>query len=310
MSNDPYVDYSQLLSHLLTEEGDLNDGVVSFLYHLFPGDLFVRAMSLLDSRDMFIYLFDDSRNACKHSESTETEPDRDFVASSSPSRGSENKLVKKSLEQDQKNHIPETTKTRAQQATGERKLDTDRDLNGVANTGISRETSQKKCNVSSGIQGKNMVDALYDDDPAQRIVNRLVIKQNNDQTPPVCVDLNRWFCSCEEFNTQFLQNIIKPTNTDPPDQTTLYSRAVQDLNTDHVPQRSDRFAQLPHNPADHVQHYFRHEMAMCPHLLAFAILLQTSARVLSYFTDTNMTVYLITVHNLDEWLNLHLNVVD
>ncbi|SCU81487.1 LAFA_0C05270g1_1 [Lachancea sp. 'fantastica'] len=305
MSNDPFVDYSQLLSHLLTDEGDLNDGVVSFLYHLFPGDLFVRAMSLLDSRDMFIYLFDKAQGTCKHSESTETEPDRD--PSLSTSHNSEDRVVKKGLEQNQRDFTPETTEPLYLQTAVDRKLDANSVQNETTN---SRESTAppSTSNVSSGIEEKNMVEALYD--PAHKIMNRLVVKQNNEQTSPICVDLERWFCSCEEFNAQFLQNVVNCTSAGPTDQSTLYSRAVQDLDTKHSPPRSDRFAQLPHNPTDQVQRYFRHEMAMCPHLLAFGILLQTSTRILAYFTHTNMTVYLITVQNLDEWLNLHLNVVD
>ncbi|AEY98960.1 FAGR140Cp [Eremothecium gossypii FDAG1] len=49
--------YSKLLRNLVTEDNVLNEVVVSFLYQLFPRDLFVRAFSLLESADMFIYVW-------------------------------------------------------------------------------------------------------------------------------------------------------------------------------------------------------------------------------------------------------------
>ncbi|SCU99755.1 LANO_0F03488g1_1 [Lachancea nothofagi CBS 11611] len=256
MPDDHYVDYSQLLSQLLNDQFELNDTVISFLYHLFPGELFVKAMSLLDSNDMFIYVFDKAHAQCEHSESTETEPD-----------GS------------------------GKEAREPQDAEADADANNFTNSFSSSHTDNT-----------DLVSLLYK--APETVLYRLVVKPETAQGPPICVDLDHWFCSCEEYGSQFQQNFIRDTseNREP----SIYSRAVTELNAS-ASSNSDRFAQLPlqHN----VQRYFRHELVLCPHLLAFAILLQTSSQVLTYFTQKNATVYLITVQHLDEWLKLHLNMI-
>ncbi|SCU83714.1 LAME_0C06260g1_1 [Lachancea meyersii CBS 8951] len=314
MSNDPFVDYSQLLAHLLTEQGELNDGVVSFLYHLFPGELFVRAMSLLDSRDMFIYMFERPHTSCRHSESTVTEPDQTtemITVHSKRGQAPKKRPNESSEDLNSKVMISHSQTTTAQAREAEEELYRDKKDNSITPKTTNLLCDQSNAAISAQQEPatsrkRDPIKALYD--IPQTVVSRLVVKQDTPQSLPICVDLDRWFCSCDEYNAQFLENILQNADPDAQEHIPLYSRAIQELNPTTTPLRSDRFARLP-TLNNKFQRYFRHELAMCPHLLAFAILLQTSPRTLAYFTQINASVYLITVQNLDEWLNLHLNVV-
>lgn len=68
----------------------MDDTIASFLYYLFPRELFVRALSLIESCDMFIYLLDTDR--CEknrgHTSSVSTEADSPSKSSSEGNSGS------------------------------------------------------------------------------------------------------------------------------------------------------------------------------------------------------------------------------
>ncbi|SCU78246.1 LADA_0A04654g1_1 [Lachancea dasiensis] len=264
MSEEHHIDYSQLLSQLLDEKGELNDTITSFLYHLFPEELFVRAMSLLDSNDMFIYVYDKLQTESKHIKSISTEPDE-----------------------------PEAREA----------------LSGTSNE-MLKTSEAAESRPDAGANSKDIAHLLYEGREAP--LNRLIVKPETPESPPICVDLDHWFCSCEEYNCQFRSNLLnvpeQPAGPVDLEESSLYSRAIVEHELKSQAPHSDRFAQVKSLHLQ-FQRYFRHELAMCPHLLAFAILLQTSSAILMYFTHTNATVYLITVQNLDEWLKLHLNVI-
>lgn len=59
MSKD-VIEYSKLFAKLVNTNDDtkLDDTIASFLYYMFPRELFIRAISLLESSDMFIYILD------------------------------------------------------------------------------------------------------------------------------------------------------------------------------------------------------------------------------------------------------------
>lgn len=62
----------------------MDDTMASFLYYLFPRELFIRALSLLESNDMFIYTFQpDSSLPLKESSTTKTFDDKDAVTKTS-----------------------------------------------------------------------------------------------------------------------------------------------------------------------------------------------------------------------------------
>ena len=157
MSDEHYIDYSQLLSQLLGENDELNETVVSFLYHLFPRELFIRAMSLIDSNNMFIYVFEKANSISKLTESASTEADDGSCRSET------------SVEQ----APPPKTNDQQHAADG---------------------------------QSRSLVQTLYE--RPHTVLNRLIAKQEDPEAPPVCVDLEHWFCSCEEYNTTFKEQLL------------------------------------------------------------------------------------------------------
>ncbi|CUS21237.1 LAQU0S02e09164g1_1 [Lachancea quebecensis] len=248
MVDEHYIDYSQLLSQLLDKDGELNETTVSFLYHLFPSDFFVRAMSLIDSNNMFIYVFERDETSAALTTSICTEPD-DVETATETSRGSPSPAAVSEQEQ------------------------------------------------GNAVRSSSLINTLYE--KPQSVLHRLIVKQEDPRSPPVCVDLHHWFCSCDEYNTLFKERMLID------EEPSLYSKATTELRSGASV--TDRFASMPQKGTS--RRYFRHDVIMCPHLLAFAILLQTTPELLTYFTDKAATVYLITIQNLDEWLKLHLNVV-
>ncbi|KAL3233692.1 Suppressor of hydroxyurea sensitivity protein 2 [Nakaseomyces bracarensis] len=51
------LNYSELFGKIVSN-GELDGAITSFLYYMFPKELFIRALSLLESSDMFIYVYD------------------------------------------------------------------------------------------------------------------------------------------------------------------------------------------------------------------------------------------------------------
>lgn len=221
MSDNTHINYSELLAELINDD-KLNDIIVSFLYHLFPNELFIRAFSLLESNDMFIYVFEDTSSI-------------------------------------------DTIKS------------------------IKSSTSNEEDELCE------LVNKFYDPDSESLFIYRLIVRETNnlEEDKPIYVDLNHWFCSCEEYSQNFTDGLFSPDD--------LSCQFTKELDQ-HT---SDRFAKWLKYP----QRFWNHEKLICIHLLAFGILLQTSVKVLRYFTITKLQVFLIRIHSSDEWLKLHLNII-
>ena len=210
-----FLNYSSLLSSLVNEDGiGLNDTTVAFLHQLFPNDIFVKAFSLLETHNIFLYVW-------------------------SSSKGSNNGI---------------------------------HDVSALAET-------------------------LYDDNLRSTTLLRMIV-QSIDQEfskEPIYVDVSAWFCSCSEYS-ECLQDLTSITiaDEDPLDKYfEIYSHSTGDC-----------FSRIRENM------YMNTSKTLCQHLLAGAILLQTSAKVLKYFTAVKQTVSLICISNKDDWLKLHLNIVE
>lgn len=143
---------------------------------------------------------------------------------------------------------------------------------------------------------KEIVQSIYDDS----ILHRLIVKPSeNDQ--PIYVDLNNWLCSCQEYTDLMLEEM-----SNHPDQN-LASCFLHDID-DPQEFHDNRFAQLDAHSLSK-QRYFRHEKVNCPHLLGYSILLRSSTRILKHFIQKSQ-ILLMQVANMDEWLKLHINVVE
>ncbi|CAI4037963.1 hypothetical protein SMKI_04G3000 [Saccharomyces mikatae IFO 1815] len=223
MSKD-VIEYSKLFAKLVNPSDDtkLDDTIASFLYYMFPRELFIRAISLLESSDMFIYILD--------------------------------------------------------------------------------KVYEKEGNVAASLIDV-LVDEFYTDSSSSPLEYRLIVKDTNDGAPPILVDIVQWFCSCEEYCEHFHGALEK---TDQKEE--LHDALVNEID-DHLQFSNDRFAQLdPHSLSK--QWYFKFDKICCSHLLAFSILLRSSANVLKFFTVSSSKVFVISIDNIDEWLNLHINIVE
>lgn len=243
-----YIDYSQLFSQLIDEEDEMNETVVSFLYHLFPNELFVRGISVLESGNMFIYVLEKDGKELHSNSSSSTDNDAPSVSTAEASK-------------------PSSTS-----------------LNDIFQSSHTKE--------------KSLVEKLYTE--PHSLTYRLIVKQEELKSPPIYVDLPHWFCSCDEFNELFKREMLE--NEEP----SLYSQAVFEL-IDESEHLEDKFGLLA--PRSGHQRFFRHELVMCPHLLAFGLILETRPAMLRYFIEKRSQVFLITIQNVDEWLKLHLNIV-
>ena len=73
---DPSVNYSELFSQLIAKDDKINTSMLTFLYYMFPRDLFIRALSLLESNDMMIYILDNDDVSSIPAKRTETLADQ------------------------------------------------------------------------------------------------------------------------------------------------------------------------------------------------------------------------------------------
>lgn len=214
------IDYSELFGKLITNENVLDDTKASFLYYLFPSGMFIQALSLLESSQVFIYYYDNRVNK-------------------------------------------------------EKDIDTNMLIN---------ELYLDDNNEENGIMFKTLV-------------------QSEDNTSTILVDIDHWLCSCEEFCSQFNDVNNNKNNQE---------KNIKDIvlfETDDIERFSnDKFAQLDANSFSK-QRYFKHSEVICPHLLAYSILLRSSPHTLRYFTTHRSTVLMLPANNMDEWLRLHVNII-
>ncbi|CAI4056567.1 hypothetical protein SUVZ_02G2070 [Saccharomyces uvarum] len=223
MSKD-VIEYSKLFAKLVNPNDDtkLDDTIASFLYYMFPRELFIRAISLLESSDMFIYVLD-------------------------------------------------------------------RDRRG--------ETG--KCTSLIDL----LIDEFYKDSSDVPLEYRLIVKDNSDVGPPILVDIAHWFCSCEEYCENLHETLEES------DENEKLSEVLINEIDDHLQFSNDKFAQLDSHSLSK-QWYFKFGKVFCSHLLAFSIILKSSINVLKFFTVNSNKVFMISIDNIDEWLNLHINIVE
>lgn len=252
MRSDQAINYSKLFSQLIGRNGQMDDTIASFLYYLFPRELFVRALSLIESCDMFIYILDTNgyEKNRGHINSVSTEAD-------SPSNSS-----------------------------------------SEASLGTTDRVAVEMPSVMKKKEADPLVSMIYESGPD--LLHRLIVKSHLDGDVPIYVDLQNWFCSCEEYTGLYAEE----TATQPDDYISLLVRDIDDVQDFS----DDRFAQLDAHSLSK-QRYFRHDKVMCAHLLAYSILLRSSKNVLRYFTTVRAQVPVILVSNMDEWLKLHINLV-
>ena len=266
MNREQSMVYSQLFSQLISSDDTMEDTMASFLYYLFPRELFVRALSLLDSSDMFIYILDKAS-------------------------GVSNPMKKQLTLTDADNSIVRTTQS-AENIT----MSTN-DPSGSTVAGSLKNTSSKDNNLSL----ESIIDLLYNADSDTELLSRLIVKSNDESSPPASVDLSTWFCSCDEYSELFQETHQQLKETSLIDALITEQDDFQDFS-------DDKFAQIDAHSLSK-QRYAQHSKLMCPHLLAYSIILSSSPKTLRYFTIAKPSVLLITVNSMDEWLRLHINIV-
>ena len=267
--DDKEINYSQLFSQLITRDNELNDKMLTFIYYLFPRDLFIRALSLLESNDMMIYVLNEKAEetgAPVEAARSDTVVDAQKVSATSTD------ISEKTLDS-----TDTSDETPAPPTTNE--------VLGEAETAVLTAFLRR----------------IFDNDDYQLMYRFLVKSSSGDKEPPIYVDLNNWNCSCREYCEQFDMAIAKDNSAPIAD---LLTQDIDDLDKF----KEDRLGQLDAHSFSR-QRFFRHDKVMCPHLLAYSILLRSSFDVLKYFVFTKSSVLIIRVNSIDEWLRLHINIV-
>lgn len=244
-----FLNYSQLLSELVDGRGrTLNDTTVAFLYQLFPNDLFVKAFSLLETHNLFLYVWDSIDDVALN----------DGVQCSDA-------------------EIDETS-------------------NSVAGSRLPTEGHQCHSKRNSNDNDiSRLANMLYDLETRSKTLHRIIVQSVDEEVSkkPIYVDVTAWFCSCNEYTKCF--SGMLHNNGD---------EGYQGMFETYGNETDDNFAKV--NSHTHVNS----SKVICQHLLAAAILLQTSLKVLKYFTSVKQSVSLFSINNKDDWLKLHLNIVD
>lgn len=264
--NENRINYSELFRKLLKQDGEMDDTMSSFLYYLFPRDLFIRALSLIDSNNMFIYILD---------------------------RNCEENLAKA---EHFKTIADESSNLTEGDEAGER----------VSEAAVSDEASAGNDANASSISPKilsekldAMIRQFCSDEFSQ--MYRLIVKTDTVEEPPVYVDIEKWSCSCDEFNDVMLAEINKEPDTD------IQSYLIKEID-DLTEFNEDKYGQLDAYSLSK-QKYFRTDKVMCAHLLAFSIVTSMDEINLRQFVMEKSKVYMIPINNIDEWLKLHINIV-
>lgn len=157
---------------------------------------------------------------------------------------------------------------------------------------VDEETNQPL----RSLQISDLVNSIYDDSE----LYRLIVKPS-DEDVPIYVDLNNWMCSCQEYTDLMLEEVNSTKDGN------LATSLLNDID-DSQKFQEDRFSQLDAHSLS-MQRYVSQDKINCPHLLAYSILLRSSTRTLSHFIEKGQ-VLLIQIDNMDEWLKLHINVVE
>ncbi|KAK5781519.1 hypothetical protein RI543_001067 [Arxiozyma heterogenica] len=248
------LNISELFDKLITFNKGINKYVLdetisSFLYYLFPRDLFIRALSLLESNDMFIYVLEkDIRGENKSLTCTDN----------NNNDNNDNDIQNKLIENFYRHSLHELS-------------------------------------FLFRLIVKNQIEFIHD--------NNTNKKSNN---------ILHWSCSCDEYSSELLKQMDYKENFEEEDDVDIVPSSIKDyllIEIDDLEKFStDRFCQLDSFSLSK-QRYFKYNKVMCPHLLAYAILLTSNENVLKFFIQQERTVYLLSINNINEWLKLHINII-
>lgn len=251
---DQSVNYSELFSQLIAKDDKIDTSMLTFLYYMFPRDLFIRALSLLESNDMMIYILDNDDVSSIPAKRTETLADESVLKP------------------------------------------------GLSEVDATLQAEKISADTNSELKYMNdTLRSLYDedDDNDYKQLYRLIVK--SDDTTPIYVDLKNWTCSCDEY-CELFHNSINSNSTEP-----IRNQLINEID-DIEEFKDDHFAQMNIHSFSR-QYYFQFDKVMCPHLLAYSILLKSNLSVLQHFVIHKSNVLLIRINNIDEWLKLHINIV-
>lgn len=267
------INISELLGKLIKFDPNedkyvMDETISSFLYYMFPRDLFIRALSLLESHDMFIYVLEN-----------ESPP----IAGQIPT-----------LRDDESS----TLIIRQESSTS---------------TVTDIDSSRNKTNapLQARLIAKFYEESLYELD----FLFKLIVKNQSEnmdtanQSPDslIYVDILHWTCSCHEY-TKGIANQIELNHKISPDSNIPLKDCLLSEIDDIDKFSADKFCQLDSYSLSK-QRYFKYENVMCPHLLAYAILLVSNKDVLTYFTQQKEYVFLLSIDSINEWLKLHINII-
>lgn len=243
------INISELFEKLITFNKEENKYVMdeiisSFLYYLFPRDLFIRALSLLESNNMFIYVLEKGKGKEKEN-----------------------------------------------------------------------NTITDDCNIQNRLIENFYKDSLHELNFLFRLIvkNQLETQQNKSQESLIYVDILHWSCSCNEYCLEILKQIeSKEEEDDDDDDIDIIPNDIRNhllIEIDDLEKFSkDKFCQLD-SFSFSKQRYFKYNKVMCPHLLAYSILLISKESVLRFFIQQKKTVLLLPIDNINEWLRLHTNII-
>ena len=243
------INISELFEKLITfnkEENKyvMDETISSFLYYLFPRDLFIRALSLLESNNMFIYVLEKGKGKEKEN-----------------------------------------------------------------------NTITDDCNIQNRLIENFYKDSLHELIFLFRLIvkNQLETQQNKSQESLIYVDILHWSCSCNEYCLEILKQIeSKEEDDDDDDDIDIIPNDIRNhllIEIDDLEKFSkDKFCQLDLFSFSK-QRYFKYNKVMCPHLLAYSILLISKESVLRFFIQQKKTVLLLPIDNINEWLRLHTNII-
>lgn len=267
------INISELLGKLVKFDPNedkyvMDETVSSFLYYMFPRDLFIRALSLLESHDMFIYVLE-----------SESPPIAEHIPT---------------LRDDESS----TSIIRQESSTG-------------TITDNNNSTNKIDAPLQTKLIAKFYQESLHELD----FLFKLIVKNqsenmnttNESSDSLIYVDILHWTCSCHEYTKGIADQIELDHKVNPDSNKPLKDFLL--LEIDDIDEFStDIFCQLDSYSLSK-QRYFKYDNVMCPHLLAYAILLVSNKDVLTYFTQQEGYVFLLSINSINEWLKLHINII-
>ncbi|CDO94142.1 unnamed protein product [Kluyveromyces dobzhanskii CBS 2104] len=148
-----------------------------------------------------------------------------------------------------------------------------------------------------------LANLLYDDLTRTSILHRIIVQSVEGEVSkhPTYVDVATWFCSCDDY-TRCFKSLVSDRDVE----------SARLENTSCLEEMFERYSEETEDSFGKVNSHMHVNTSkvICQHLLAAAILLQTSLKVLKFFTSVKQSVSIFSVNNKDDWLKLHLNIID